>query len=137
MKRYVFRQPYRYGMFRRVFIPSGLEVPVGSVCWDHVTGVTQDNTRTFATHWTGTGAINGSDDDEVINLDSGEYMESEVVNVGAGPTRINLDDYQSGSGTVTVKYKDGNSVANCEADTWHTYSAPFTSLGYTKIRLEK
>lgn len=112
-------------------------VVAGSVCWGHVTGVTQDNTRTFTTNWTGTGTISGSGDSETVKLASGEYVESEVVNVGAGSTTITLDDYATGSGSPTVKYKDGDTEANCEADTWNTYSTPFTSQGFVKVRLEE
>lgn len=116
---------------------SELTIPVGSVCWGHVTGVTQDNTRTFVTNWTGTGTISGSGDAEIVELAEGQYVESEVINIEAGLKEINLDDYQSGSGAVIVKYKDGSSVANCEADTWNTYSVPYTSEGYSQIRLER
>lgn len=110
---------------------------VGSVCWGHVTGVTQDNTRTFAINWTGTGTISGSGDSEIVRLKPTEYVESEVVNVGIGTALITLDEYQSGEGAPIVKYKDGDSEANCEADTWNTYTVPFVSQGYVKIRLEK
>jgi len=94
-------------------------------------------TRTFTANWTGTGSIISSGDNELIKLDTGEYMESEVINVGVGQMAIKLAEYQSGTGIPVIKYKDGNSVANCEADTWHTYSVPYSSLGYSKIRLEK
>ena len=107
----------------------------GSACWGHSTDVTQQNTRTFATNWTGTAAISGSGDTEIVTFDAGEYVESEVVNTGATTWSISQNSYRAGD-SVTISYKTGDSVANCEADTWHTYSGAFESSGYVKIRAE-
>jgi hypothetical protein len=56
--------------------------------------------------------------------------------LGAGEAYIDVDKYLTGSGTYTVEYKTGNSPANCVADTWHTYGAGFTSLGWAMVRVE-
>lgn len=110
---------------------------VGTITWGHKTSVEEDSARSFLSHWSGTGLISGSGDSEILTLDEGEYEESEVVNVGANEIEIIVDNYQSGSGPApVVKYKDGDSEANCEADSWNTYSAPFTSSGYIKVRVE-
>jgi hypothetical protein len=109
----------------------------GTVCWGHDTGVTQTNIRDFSGNWTGTGAISGSGDSEVITLDDGEYMESEIVNIGVKDIEILIDDYGAGSGPAeTVQYKDGATEAACEADSWHNYTVPFRSAGYVKVRVE-
>lgn len=107
----------------------------GSVCWGHSTGVTQDNTRTFATNWTGTGAASGSGDTEVLTLDSGDNMESEIVNTGATTWTIALNQYDTGD-NVTIKYKTAATSAGIAGASWTTYSGAFESSGYVKIRLE-
>jgi len=108
----------------------------GEVCWGYDTAVEEANIRNFAANWTGTGAITGSADDEIITLDYTESMESEVVNIGANTVKITLDKYGAGSGpAATVEYKDGDSEANCEADTWNSYTVPFVSTGYVKIKV--
>lgn len=114
-----------------------VDFAVGTITWGHKTSVEEDSARSFLSHWSGTGLISGSGDSEILTLDEGEYEESEVVNVGANEIEIIVDNYQSGSGPApVVKYKDGDSEANCEADSWNTYSAPFTSSGYIKVRVE-
>jgi hypothetical protein len=111
---------------------------VGTVTYGHVTGVLEDNAETFlAEVQDTTGEISGSGDAETLTLDPGEYAEFRMVNVGTIEIEILYDNYQSGSGPApTIKYKDGDSEANCNADTWNTYSVPFTSAGYVKIRFE-
>jgi hypothetical protein len=110
----------------------------GTVCYGHITGVTQDHARPFSAGWTGTGSITGSNDNETLTLSTGQNEESEIINIGTGQIDIIIDEYQSGSGdSPVIKYKNGNSEANCNADSWNTYSAPFNSLGYIKIRVEK
>jgi len=66
----------------------------------------------------------------------GEYMQSYPVHIGTGTVSIEYDKYDTGSGVPpTVEYKDGDSVVNCEADSWNTYSVPFVSSGYVQIRV--
>ncbi len=97
----------------------------------------ENNTHVFAGNWTGTGTISGSGDAEIMTLDANEYMESEIVNIGAINVELLYDNYQTGSGpAAAIQYKDGNTPANCEADTWNTYTTPFVSAGYIKLRIE-
>lgn len=116
--------------------PSGI---TGTVCWGHDASITQDNTENFTGNWTGTASIVGSGDAERFIVGPGEYMElDDPVNIGENDVVINLGDYQAGTGpAITVKYKDGTTAENCEADTWHDYSGSFTSTGYILIRVER
>ena len=110
----------------------------GTVCWGHVTGVIEDNTRTFTGNITD-GAdyfITGTGDSEKVYLFSGGYVELETFNFGARDCRIKKDAYQTGFGTVIIKYKNGDTLENCEADTWTTYTGWFTCSGYVKVRAE-
>lgn len=107
----------------------------GTVSWGHDTGVQEENIRDFTGNWTGTGTIVSSGDDEAINLDVGEYMESETWNIGSGDVRIRLNVYATGD-NATIYYKQGDSEANCEADTWHAYSSPFACSGWVKVKVE-
>ena len=111
-------------------------VSSGTICWGHSTGVAEDNTKTFASNWTGTAAIQSSGDDENVALDSAEYEESETWEIGAGRVQLTIDKYGTGSGSPITKYKQGSSSANCEADSWHTYTVPFLCGGWIKIRIE-
>ena len=111
-------------------------IVVGSTCWGHDTSVDEDNVLDFTGKWTGDGEISGSGDAEIMELGGvGKYMESEVVNIGAVSVEIEVNKY-IGSPVGTVKYKDGSSAENCEADTWSEYSSAFDSAGYVKIRVE-
>jgi len=139
---------------------TGFE-PGGSVCWGHDTGVVEDNVRDFLNNWSGDAVILGTGDDEKLQFDSGEYEESETWYIGAGRVRLIINKYGVGTGfkdavdtgfkdavdtgfmdapytygVPTVKYKQGSSQANCEADTWHAYTIPFVCGGWVKIRLE-
>ena len=119
------------------FIAAFIEIGVtGTICWGHVTSVAEDNTKVFTGNWTGTGSISGSGDSEVMNFDSAEYEESETWNIGSGRVQLTIDKYGTGSGSPIVKYKQGDSSVNCEADTWHTYTVPFLCTGWIKIRVE-
>lgn len=111
-------------------------VEFGTVCWGHDTSVEEDNTRDFTANWTGTGSISGSGDSEKISLRGSQYMESETWNTGSMTVVLDVDKYGSGSGSYTLKYKTGASAVACEAEEWATYSAPFASSGYVKLRVE-
>jgi len=72
-----------------------------------------------------------------VTFEAGEYLESEIIQLLTQQVYIAVDQYNTGSGDpITIKYKNGNSEANCNADTWNTYSVPFNSLGFIKIRME-
>ena len=91
--------------------------------------------QTFTGNWTGTGAISGSGDSEVAELDPGEYMESEVVNTGVVDVALFQNLYAAGD-NVTLKYRHGATQEDCEAAGWSAYSGQFTSLGYVQVRIE-
>jgi len=107
----------------------------GTTVWGHITGVIETNVRTFASNWTGTGAVGGSGDTERLELDSTEYMVSEVVNTGIKTVQLLQNTYAAGD-TVTLKYRHGADEATCLAAGWNTYSTPFISLGYIQVRVE-
>lgn len=108
----------------------------GSVCWGHDTGVTETNVRNFSGNWVGTGAIENTGDSERLALESGEYMESEIVNTGAVKIELIQGKYQAGN-TTNMYYKTGDSVSSCEAASWVEYTGFFQSSGYIKIKFER
>lgn len=101
-----------------------------------MTGVVEDNTRTLAYHWTGTGTISGSGDAEKVCLDAGEYEESEVVETGAVTVELLQNFYDPSGDDVLLRYRHGNTEANCLAAAWNNYTVPFASLGFVQVRLE-
>jgi len=115
--------------------PSEPPLITGTTVWGHDTGVTETNIRDFNGNWTGTGSIENSGDTERIALESGQYMESEVVITGALTVQLLQNTYASGD-TVTIKYRHGVDETACLAASYQTYSSPFTSDGYVQIRLE-
>ena len=70
-----------------------------------------------------------------MDLDGGEYMESEIVNTGSETVTIELNKYGSGD-SVTVKYKTAATSAGISGATWTAYSVPFASSGFAQVRLE-
>jgi hypothetical protein len=108
----------------------------GDTYWGHDTGVTETNIRDFAGNWTGTGTINGAGDAETICLNSGEYMESEVVNTGAYTVTIYQNKYDGTGDDVVLRYRHGVDEASCLSASWNNYTVPFTSLGFVQIRVE-
>lgn len=107
----------------------------GSVCWGHTTGVEEDNIRTFADHWTGTGVIENSGDAECLTLDAAEYMISEVCETGTYTVELLQNKYDAGD-TVGLQYRHGATAEACAAAAWNDYSVPFMSLGYVQIKVE-
>ena len=100
-----------------------------------MTGVTEESTRTFADHWTGTGEILLSGDSEKLCLDAGEYMESEVFITDTRNISILQNFYIAGD-DATLKYRHGATQVACEGASWISYAGSFESLGYVQIRLE-
>ena len=93
--------------------------------------------RPFYGVWTGTGEISGVGDNQQITLNSGEYMESEMTNLGAVEIKFETGKYDATEGAgLVLKYKDGDSEENCDADSWHLYSGTFVSSGYNRFRVE-
>ncbi len=115
--------------------PSTPATIVGSVCWGHVTGVVEDNVRTFASNWSGTGAIENSGDTERLALEPGEYMESEVDETDIKTVELLQNNYAAGD-TVLMRYRHGASEVDCLAASWINYTVPFVSLGFVQVRME-
>ena len=107
----------------------------GSVTWGHDTGVVEDNVRDFAVNWTGTGAISGAADAEKLELETGEYMESELVETGVRNVQLLQNNYQAAD-TVTLKYRTGATDVDTLAAAWQVYAGIFISAGYVQIRVE-
>lgn len=107
----------------------------GTTVWGQATGTSETNVRTFATNWTGTGTISGSGNAEKVTFMTSQYEESEIVNTSTNTISLRYNQYASGD-SFTVKYKTAATVAGIAGASWTTYSTPFTSLGYTQIRIE-
>lgn len=107
----------------------------GSTAWGHSTS-NSTNTRTFAGNWTGTGTISGSGDEEVINLNMGEYMTSEIVNTGATDVYLRQNFYDTSGDDVTLYYRTAATEGGITSATWTEYTAQFTSLGYVQVKLQ-
>jgi len=110
-----------------------------TVTWGRVTTVVEVFTRPYAGVWTGTGTISGSGDSEQIELAPGEYMESEMTNLGIVDINFETGKYDAtvdAEADLVLYYKDGDSAANCDLDSWNVYSVPFTSSGYNRFRVE-
>ena len=107
----------------------------GSVVWGHITGALEDNIRTFAGNWTGTGAIENSGDAERVALEAGEYMVGEVVDTGTQTVELLQNEYAIGD-DVILEYRHGATQAACEAAGWNAYTVPFASAGFVQVRLE-
>jgi hypothetical protein len=112
---------------------------VGSVCFGHDTGVEEMWVRNFTGYWGGSGDITGSGDAEAIELHSGDSEEMNAPwHICDRRKRVVLryNKYRPGSSAV-IKYKIGETLALCNADTWHTYTGPFTHIGWIRVRVEK
>jgi len=116
-------------------VPTTPIPPDGTVCWGHDTAVVEANIRNLTGNWAGTASIAGAGDAEEVQFSSGEDSVSETWHIGPGRIKITLDKYGSGSGAPTVYYKQGNSSANCDSDSWHLYSGSFVNLGWVKVRI--
>lgn len=100
-----------------------------------MTGVIEDNVRTFAGNWSGTGAIENAGDLERLALEAGENMTSEIVDTGARTIELDYNHYRAGD-AVLLRYRHGATPADCVAAGWINYTVPFTSLGYVQVRVE-
>jgi hypothetical protein len=112
---------------------------VGSVCFGHHTGVEEMWVRNFTGYWSGSGEITGSGDSEAIELYTGDASEMNVPwHICDRRKRVVLryNKYRAGH-TAVIKYKKGETLALCNADTWHTYTGPFTHIGWIRVRVEK
>lgn len=99
-----------------------------------MTGVLEANTRTFASNWTGTGAIENSGNTERLALEAGENMESEDWQTGALSVTISLNVYAAGD-AVTVQYKTAASQGDLAGASYNAYAGEFESLGWVKVKV--
>jgi hypothetical protein len=98
--------------------------------------VVETNVRTFSGNWTGDGEIlNGDLDAERLELNAGEYFDSEYVDTGIRYVELLQNYYDPSGNDVTMSYKTGDTTANCDLDTWHDYVSPFISAGIVRIRM--
>jgi len=86
-------------------------------------------------HWSGTGTISGEGTAEKITLASGDEEESDTWELGVGIARVLINKYEGEVVDVTVYYKTGNSIANCEAEGWTEYIKEFSSLGFVRLKV--
>ncbi len=80
--------------------------------------------------------MNGDADAERIELNAGENMISEPVNTGARYVELLQNIYNPLGDDVVMSYRTGDSVVNCELDSWHVYVDPFVSGGFVEVKLE-
>jgi hypothetical protein len=98
--------------------------------------VEEDFIEDFIDEWDGTGTVEDTGDSERIVLFPGQYMESYTRHIGEGYLQILIDKYGVlGEGSPLVEYKDGDTSASCDADSWNVYSGPFYSQGWVKVRV--
>jgi len=63
-------------------------------------------------------------------------MDSEIYHTGTGAFVLRRDKYGSlGTGPITLYYKTGSTVADCDDADWTLYDdVSIISVGYVKIR---
>jgi hypothetical protein len=107
----------------------------GETTWGHDTGVLEANVLDFAGYWTGTGQIYNSGDNEGIALNSGEYMESNIVNTGTDWVTLLQNEYDETGDDVTLEYRTAATEGGISAASYTSYTVPFQSLGYVQIKI--
>jgi hypothetical protein len=116
---------------------SEAAAPTLDIVYGHDTSVDENNVRDFSGNWSGSATITGSGDAEKVRLKTGQNLESEDIDTSGTPVvRILKDKYQSGSGSVTVKYKTAATQGGLSGEGWTTYTVPFASSGWVKVRVE-
>jgi hypothetical protein len=111
-----------------------IQLSIGSICWGQSTGVSELVKRTFST-WTGTGSVGGSGDEEVLEIHTGEYMQSAAYELGLGSYAITVNKYRAG-GTPIISYKTASTSAGIAGASLLSFSGSFSSLGWIQVRLE-
>lgn len=85
----------------------------------------------------GTATVSGTGDNEIVTLEPGEYWEYPTWYYGISTNAtITKDKYQTGSGTIIVRYRTGPTKVATEALGWSLYSGEFNSLGWVGMRVE-
>ena len=116
-------------------VSPSISAVIGEVVWGHVTGVLEENVRTFSGNWEGTGAIAGAGDAEVLELETTEFEISEVVYTDECTVTLLQNHYDPTGDDVDMDYRHGATEAACEIAGWNNYTVPFVSLGYVQIRM--
>jgi len=70
-----------------------------------------------------------------LELETTEYMLSEVVNTGAYTVTLLQNHYDPTGDDVDMDYRHGATQGACEAAGWNDYVSSFTSLGYVQVRM--
>ena len=119
-----------------IVVLSSIDIS-GTVCWGD-DNPDEEYIRDFTGNITeGSGyRILGSGDLERVEFEAGGYIEIETWNLGVMRCSITTDKYESGSGSLTIKYKDGVDQSACEADSWNVYTGAFDCTGWIKVRVE-
>jgi hypothetical protein len=111
-----------------------IQLSLGSIVWGQSAGVSELVKRTFG-NWTGTGSSGGSGDEEILEIHTGEYMQSAEYELGLGSYAITANKYRAG-GTPIIKYKTASTSAGIAGASLLTFSGSFSSLGWIQVRLE-
>ena len=131
------RADYYYTVGGIAFEVKAAGGSIGTVCWGD-DNPDEEYIRDFTGNITeGSGyRILGSGDLERVELEAGGYIEIETWNLGVMRCSITTDKYESGSGSLAIKYKDGVDQSACEADSWNVYTGAFDCTGWIKVRVE-
>ena len=121
---------------------SSSSAAIGTVVWGHHTAVTEDYDENIDTNWTEddgwTAAGTPGNDNETIGttLCTSETI-SEPWHIGAIESKIELNNYASGSGPAsTIQYRTHATRAGVLSASWTAYNGTsFTSLGWAQIKL--
>jgi Tfp pilus assembly protein FimT len=105
--------------------------------YGRTTAVDENNVRTFADNTSGTATATGSGDAEKLRFKVGQNRETEDIDTSGIPVIvIQKDKYDTGFGSITVKYKTAATQAGLTGEGWTTYTVPFSSSGWIKVRVE-
>ena len=97
--------------------------------------MTQDIIKPFSGNWTGDATIEGAGDPERLEFGLTDAQESDTHEVGIGKVGIWIDEYDEGSGSVSIEYKTADTEQNCNDAVYQNYVGLFDCLGWVKIRL--
>jgi lysophospholipase L1-like esterase len=115
-------------------------VPLRQIRWGH-TDYPATNDESWVWFGAGTGDIAGDADTGTAELDSGEYLVSDVkcITDGANGERLTITPAVA-AGTVTVKYRtSANNFNRSDAALWNTYTSPISlddQYNFVQIRID-
>lgn len=105
-----------------------------SCCFGHTTSVKESTQKPFISTWSGTGVVEGVNDDEKLVIESGQYMESKVIHSELIEISIQQNKYGTGS-ELPVMYRTGIDYDSCLLADWNEYSNSFTNLGFFQLKI--